>query len=88
MFQKCGNTKDAFFQLRLALELCPHDSKLIDYNIECAKQLAIVVHLPHISVQEETKMLDPVNQFLSVQKDLSVKYLINICDVESVKLEM
>lgn len=82
MFHKCANTKDSFFQLKMAIELCPFDSKLIEYSINYAKCLGISVNLTQIPT-EETEMRDTIPTLLSVQNDLSLKYLIEICDFES-----
>lgn len=82
MFQKCGNIKDSFFQLKTAVELCPNDSNLIQHTINYGQQLGISLNAPQMLV-EDAKIINDVSTFLSVQNDLSLKYLIEICDVES-----
>jgi len=82
IFQKCGNTKDCFFQLKMALELSPYDSNLIQHSVNYAQHLGVSVSTPQILVIEEAKMKDTITTLLSVQNDLSLKYLIEICNAE------
>ena len=66
----------------MALELSPYDSNLIQHSVNYAQHLGVSVSTPQILVIEEAKMKDTITTLLSVQNDLSLKYLIEICNAE------